>query len=130
MLVFALCATIALQIFALSKTEIDKSRALTKLSIQAESLAETFKAAGGQPQDFGQALGQELSFGSVLTWYYDADLVEIDAGDAAAATAAYTLECSISQQEDCKLAAFAAYAQGEQLLSFTVFCYAAQGGTD
>ena len=148
MLVFARCATTALQIFAVSKTEIDQSRALTKLSIQAESWAETFKSVGGQPEDFLQALGsQPGGFGSTLTRYYGADLTEIDdvsylvladefpspsvnSARTADDPVAYTLSCTIDQQGDFNVATLAAYTGTEQLLSFAVFCYAGDVGAD
>jgi len=75
MLVFALCAVIALQVFAQGKLATDQSAALSKLTLEARDLAAQYKVTNGDLSelvtegtrgDFG-VLGNDGS----LTYYYD-----------------------------------------------------------
>ncbi|GHU67840.1 hypothetical protein AGMMS49983_19690 [Clostridia bacterium] len=65
-LVFTLAAAICTQIFARSYTMSQESRALTMGSINAQTVAEQFKATGEAPDDL----------------YFDKDWEPVSAGDA------------------------------------------------
>jgi hypothetical protein len=117
MLIFALCAVVTLQLFAVAKTTIDQSHALTRLSIEAESLAESFKAVDGQVDALEELLGEDLGSDLVLTRYYDSELAP-----AAAEAAAYTLECHLGPKDGLAAATITASSGPEQLLSIEVLC--------
>jgi Tfp pilus assembly protein PilE len=48
--IFALCAAVALQVFVHARLVSDRSVATTRLSLEAQQLAEGFKATGNQPE--------------------------------------------------------------------------------
>jgi len=77
MLVFALCAVVALQVFTEAKMTTDRAAALSTLTIEAKELAGYYKVTNGDVSelvasgvrgDFG-----ELSSSGVLRYYYDRD---------------------------------------------------------
>jgi Tfp pilus assembly protein PilE len=60
MFIFAVCAVVVLQVFAESQLTTSRSAATAQLSLDAEALAENFKASGGEP--------------GAQTYYYDSNL--------------------------------------------------------
>lgn len=87
MLIFALCSTVILQIFVQSKLVTDESVALSALTIDARSVAETYKVRdGGLLEVADTALGvgfeRELSEEGALVCYYDDDLEPVNDEDA------------------------------------------------
>ncbi|MDR2671857.1 MAG: type II secretion system GspH family protein [Coriobacteriales bacterium] len=96
-LIFAICATVALQVFVEAKVEIDRSQALTQLTVRAETMAETFKATGGQTDLLTQTLGVEFDdIGGALRSceYFDGDLDATGKDEAV-----YTLEFEFNPAE-------------------------------
>jgi len=84
MLVFALCAVIALQVFVEGKLVTDESAALSSLTMEAKDLAGYYKVTNGDLRELvsNGARGGfgELSSEGVLTYYYDAtfQLTDVD----------------------------------------------------
>jgi len=79
MLIFALCAAVTMQVFAEGKLTTDEAAALTTLTLNAESLAETYKALDGDLDSLtlfhgGQEVTGELTGAGALVYYYDRDL--------------------------------------------------------
>ncbi len=107
LLIFSLCAVVALQVFVESKLSIEESAAITQLSLDAQSLAEEFKATGGKLEGMSPTSG-----GSDITYYYDSNLVLTDAEHAR-----YSLVITNASQRENGVAAITidAYA-GEKLL--------------
>lgn len=147
MLIFALCAVVVLQVFAEGKITTDESAALTQLTLDAEALAEDYKASQGNLEELllrGEQ-GQIEEDGS-LTYYYnnDFELVQTDANvDAAAGTAqlaqdgasvqtvAYTLRLSpvACEGEFTQCVQITATTSSEdELFSFMVTSYQPRGG--
>ena len=128
MLVFALCAVIALQVFAEGKMVTDKSAALSTLTTEAKDLAGHYKVTSG---DVSELLtnGVRGSFGTlddagVLTYYYDKSFQLTDARDARywlvlAPVASTTESVSIIEISAHQFG----YSSEEILFSFTVVNY-------
>ena len=131
MLVFALCAVIALQVFAEAKMTTDRSAALSTLTIEAKDLAGHYKVTNGDVSELvsGAVRGSfgELNSSGVLTYYYDRSFELTEASNAY-----YWLELAPVQGMGASVAAIevSAYQYGtgsddeiELLFSFTVVNY-------
>jgi len=86
MLIFALCAVIALQVFVEGKLVTDGSAALSGLTMEAKNLAGYYKVSSGDLSDlvsYGASEGSlNRSSEGVLTYYYDANIQLTDASNA------------------------------------------------
>jgi hypothetical protein len=85
MLLFALCATVLVQVFAQARITSDESSALTQLSFDAQNLAEHYKATGGDLQALNAALGLpggSVSADIVLSYHYDSSFAPVAADEA------------------------------------------------
>jgi type II secretory pathway pseudopilin PulG len=120
MLIFALCAVVALQVFVEAKVSIDRSAALTQLTLQAESLAEAYKSTNGEISHLAGVWGIKAD-GQPVTEYYDADL-----NPTVSANAKYSLVCMITKQEPISIGTITAYEEGEELFSLEVKNYQAR----
>ena len=86
MLIFALCAVIALQVFVQGKLVTDQSAALSTLTLDAKDLAGYYKVTNGDVKELASveikgAVGELASDGS-LTYYYSRSLQPSEAEDA------------------------------------------------
>ncbi len=70
---FSLCAATCMQIFANAKVKTDYSRDLTNASFAAESVAEVYKACGGDLEATAKKCGDADVNGSEMHVYYDKD---------------------------------------------------------
>ena len=77
---FALAAAICLGVFASAKGELSKAQALSRAVIEAQSAAECFKAAGGNPQQYAAALGGSAEENGA-TLYFDKQWQTAQTGD-------------------------------------------------
>ena len=83
MLIFALCAVVALQVFVEGKLISDDSAAYTRLTIDAESLAEEFKVSDGQLSSLSLPDREGVVEGDgTLTFYYNRNLEPAGPEDA------------------------------------------------
>jgi Tfp pilus assembly protein PilE len=133
LVIFAFCAAVCLQVFAQAKLASDRSAALSHLSIEAQTVAENFKAANGDLAKLADALGATEVDGQALWLYYDADFERVTNPD----DAAHTLLCSIEGSTRVKVAHIEIYSsidtdpdthdQGA-LFSLEVKKYVPQGG--
>ena len=100
MLIFALCAVVALQIFVQGKIATNESEALTVLTLDAETLAETFKVSEGDLSTLtlasldGETKGKLTAEGT-LVFYYNHELRQTNADGAQ-----YTLELAPKEEGD------------------------------
>jgi Tfp pilus assembly protein PilE len=73
-LIFALCALVALQIFAVAHSTSNTAAALSTLSIKAQNVAETFKANKGDTRALSRELGMVGQPDGSLVLGFDANL--------------------------------------------------------
>ncbi|MDR2108678.1 MAG: hypothetical protein LBP28_04365 [Coriobacteriales bacterium] len=113
--IFVLCAAVALQVFVQARVTSDESAALTHLSLEAQQLAETFKASG----DIAEP-----------TLYFDESFLRCDAS-----VARYRLVCAIdSSQSPLSTAEITVFTDNlaehseTKLFSLTASHYAGRGG--
>lgn len=126
MLIFALCAVVALQVFVEGKVVTDESAALTRLTLDAETLAEEFKASDGEVSSLELASLEGTSGeDGTLTYYYDANL-EPTNEDAAA----YQLHVAPVDTGSELISAIelTGYAADDPLFSYEVTHYQAREG--
>ena len=125
MLIFAFCASVALQMFAEGKQATDESAALITLSLEAKTLAESYKVSDGVHEDLFLYANGEKYTGDTAE---DGTLIFRYAKDFSVAEAEYTHYCLIisktTQVNDVVHSAeITAYAGEEELFSFTVMRY-------
>lgn len=70
---FSLCAATCMQIFANAKVKTDYSRDLTNAAFVAESVAEVYKAVGGDLEATASKCDGEAVPDGVMKIYYDKD---------------------------------------------------------
>ncbi|MDR1421929.1 MAG: hypothetical protein LBI64_03585 [Coriobacteriales bacterium] len=92
LVVFVLCATVCLQVFASAKTTSDLSAATSRLGVEAQTLAENFKATGGDMDALAGRFPASEVAGQTLSLYYDGDFVPVGSRD----DAMYLLSCEAS----------------------------------
>jgi type II secretory pathway pseudopilin PulG len=117
MIIFALCATVALQVFVESKLTIDKSESLNQLTLRAESLAEAYKSTNGEITDLAKTLGIKPD-GQPVVEYYDLELNPSSESDAK-----YSLVCKINKQQPLSIGTITAYESETELFTFEVKNY-------
>ena len=135
MLIFALCAVIALQVFVEGKLVTDESAALSRLTLDAQDLAGHYKVSSGDVSELASSAvrgGQgELSGDATVTFYYDSSLEPSDAANARyrlvlAPTAFATQTASAGDR--LSAITITGYTLEEELFSFEVVNYQSQGG--
>jgi hypothetical protein len=85
LVIFAICAVICLQVFGAARVESTRSAALSQLGIEAQGLAELFKASYGDTAAL-EALPNVQREGDALVWYYDQNLLPVDGAGGADGT--------------------------------------------
>lgn len=132
MLIFALCAVVALLVFVEGKVVTDESATLTRLSLDAETLAEEYKVYGVDPAELTLLNEDALEIESAvvaedgtLTYHYNHYL-----GLSHPQEATHTLVITpvTSANELVGVVEIAGYTGEEQLFSFEVTHYQPQGG--
>ncbi|MDR0501170.1 MAG: hypothetical protein LBG97_08045 [Coriobacteriales bacterium] len=91
--IFAICAAIALQVFAEAHLVSERSSALSHLNIEVQSAAEKFKLFGDS-QSFNEAIGTSRDDNNMLTCYYTSDYVRTTDTDAP-----YVIQISFSTDD-------------------------------
>jgi type II secretory pathway pseudopilin PulG len=116
-LIFVLCAVVALQIFAAARQTSDNARALSVLNTQAANIAETYKADKGDVARLIRDAQMAALPDGTLALYYDVDLHRVDAGSSAV----YELVCSKpTVAEHVEQMALTIRGNGQTLEGFTV----------
>jgi len=107
LVVFALCAVVSIQVFIEARVTSSQSSALSHLSIEAQAIAETFKANDGNIAAMIAALDMaqdatQLSFfeGSGIVRYYDSSFNLVADKDEAR----YQIHCRIDASKALKIA--------------------------
>ena len=121
-LVFTVCALICVQVFAQAHIESSRSAAQSQLGIEAERVAELFKASNGDAKLLAALLGGE-SDGDTLAWYYNRDLEPVEREEAF-----YTLTCKIDGLHTVKVARITLTEGAQKLMEFEVSSYRLSGG--
>ena len=127
LVIFLLCTIICLQVFVQAHAESSRSAAQSQLGIQAQQLAELFKAGYTDADSLAAKVmvehGAERN-GTTLTWYYDQDLQPVDSRKAY-----YTLTCAIDDSQTIKVAKITLSEGLLQLLEYDVSSYSLSGAT-
>ncbi len=90
-LIFAISAAVCLNLFAFGFIQNQESRDLSMATLESQSIAETFKASGGNIDLLGELLQNDVQQnGTVL--YYDRDWNRVSAAD----TARHSITLSLS----------------------------------
>lgn len=127
MFIFMLCAVVALLVFLEAKTVTDEAATLTRLSLDAETIAEEYKVQGAEALEtmlFEERAGESAQAGSeangILTYYYDHEL-EFSSADEAA----HSLVVSpVSGTDDLvSVVHISGYTNEEELFTYTVSYY-------
>lgn len=125
--IFLICAIVALTVFVESRAVTDESAALSQLSLDAETLAENFKAHGGEPADLlvlddraTEGYSGVVDAEGTLTYHYNRRLVLSHAQEAV-----YTLvvEPAANANEQVSAIDIAGYSGDDELFSFQVTHY-------
>ena len=122
MLIFALCAVVALQIFVQGKIATNESEALTILTLDAETLAETFKVSEGDLGSLtlsgldGEFEGK-LTADGTLIFYYNTEMRHTTAEEAQ-----YTLELTPTEEgnDQINTIEIAGHSKEKEFFSFQV----------
>jgi type II secretory pathway pseudopilin PulG len=92
--IFVFCAAVCLQVFAEAKTSSETSRALSVLTVEAQSMAESFKASNANPQAIAKAsaAGVAADDANKVVAYYDEEFLHAIPGETP-----YSIVCAIEQ---------------------------------
>ncbi|MDR2035613.1 MAG: hypothetical protein LBP91_02930 [Coriobacteriales bacterium] len=128
LLIFSLCAVVALQVYVQAKLVTDESNAITQLTSSAKDLAGHYKVSNGDLSTLLQTahpgeLG-ELSPDGVVTYYYDESFAPTVADNARYELVLTPLSDS---GDEVRFIVITALAHGDQLFSFEVCNYQPQG---
>jgi len=124
LVIFAICATVCVQVFASAKLASETSAAYSTLGIEAQSLAEGFDACDGDAAALAQRFAADLD-GSTLTLYYDRDFQQVHS-DAAI----YTLTCQIDAVPPLREATITLLRGEEQIFVLHTAKYVPAGQRD
>ncbi|MDR1713654.1 MAG: hypothetical protein LBR39_05825 [Coriobacteriales bacterium] len=121
LVIFAICATVCLQVFAAARLASENSAAYSTLGIEAQSLAEDFAATGGDVTALAQHFGAQRN-GSTLTLYYDRDCQPVSQ-----ASAVYTLTCAIDASQPVRTAEIVLERGDTRILELSCAKFVQQG---
>jgi len=121
-LVFTVCALICLQVFAQAHIESSRSAAQSQLGIEAERIAEYFKAGNSDTKSLAALLDGDRD-GDTLSWYYNRDLEPVGSDEAF-----YVLACRIDASHAVKVARITLMEGTQKLMEFEVSSYRLSGG--
>jgi hypothetical protein len=76
--IFAICAAVCIQIFALSESAASKSRAMTHFAIQAQTVAARYKSSGADVERIAAEYGATKTERG-YSLFYDSGLEPLDA---------------------------------------------------
>ena len=100
LLIFAVCAVICLQVFAYAYRESVRSTAISELGVEAQHIAEQFKAGNGKLSAIDAiAYSNSYQDGETVFLYYDQELNAVSADDAH-----FILSCEIDSSQPLKRA--------------------------
>lgn len=122
LVLFTLCAAVCLQVFAQAKIQSDTSSALSRASLQSQSIAEVFKASGGDLQQMSESLRGEIKDGT-LYLHFDENNEQIPSGDAAV----LQISCAVSEQDGMKTAEINSVLRGKEIYSLQAKAYVKGG---
>lgn len=127
-IIFAVCALVALHVFVEGRRSIEESAALTQITLDAQSLAESYKVSTGEPltlelEGARGVLGKDGS----LTYYYNSALEYSGADEARYTLLLTTVEGVSSLVDVIEIAGYDTNTD-EMLLTFKVTRYQPQGG--
>ncbi|MCL2756743.1 MAG: hypothetical protein FWD43_01520 [Coriobacteriia bacterium] len=123
LVVFALCAIISMQVFFEARMTSNQSSALSHMAIEAQIIAETFKAKDGNAEAIVSAVRSMntssasgsvmvIEEGKLITIYYDRDFKLTTKDDAS-----YRIECRIDSSGAVKIAHIAVYDRTKEIFS-------------
>jgi Tfp pilus assembly protein PilE len=122
LVIFAVCAVICLQVFASAHLESARSAALSRLSIEAQELAEVFKS-GADETTLLAALPAARQEGDVIICAYDQNLSPVSGGQGY-----FTLTCVIDDSQPVKKARIVLAEGSTELFVYDVRSYRPGGG--
>jgi Tfp pilus assembly protein PilE len=118
LVIFALCATICLQVFAQARLESQRSEALSQLGIEAQQVAETFKSGVFDSAALAQRSDASSREGDTLLWYYDRDCLPVTRDEAY-----FTLRCVIDASQPVRQARISLAEDSVELFAWEVSRY-------
>jgi hypothetical protein len=118
LVLFSLCAAICLQVFAQAFVRSGESGALAQASLLAQSAAETFKSADGDPQRTAALLGAEITDGG-LTLYYDGEWAPAENAE----DAVFRLSCAFTSSGPLHTARIAAFKGEDEIYAISAKKY-------
>jgi Tfp pilus assembly protein PilE len=118
LVIFAVCAVICLQVFATAHLESARSAALSRLSIEAQEIAELFKSGETDAASLAAVLPQAHQEGDTVRWYYDQDLLATSDEDAS-----FILTCAVDGSQPVGRAQITLDEGSTRLLSYDVRSY-------
>jgi Tfp pilus assembly protein PilE len=124
LVIFAVCAVICLQVFASAHLESARSAALSRLSIEAQEIAEVFKS-GADEAALLAVLPAARQEGDVIVCAYDQDLSPVS-GDQGY----FTLTCVIDDSQPVRKARIVLVEGSTELFVYDVRSYRPGGGGD
>jgi Tfp pilus assembly protein PilE len=125
LVIFAVCAVICLQVFAEAHLESARSAALSQLGIEAQEVAELFKAGADDIEALAAiaALPGAQQEGDTVRWYYAQDLSPASGEDVR-----FTLSCTIDGSQPVKQARIVLDEGSMELFAYDVKSYRSTGG--
>jgi Tfp pilus assembly protein PilE len=124
LVIFAICAVICLQVFASAHLESSRSAALSRLGIEAQEIAELFKA--GSDDASADALAVKpfaQQDGDTIAWHYRQDLSPATDDDAY-----FTLACTVDDSQPVAQARITLTEGSTQLFVYDVSSYRPANG--
>jgi len=129
LVVFALCALISMQVFFEARIISNNSSALSHLTIEAQVIAETFKAKDGNAEAIVLAVRSRnnasasgsivvIEKDSIITFFYDRSFLLTTQDDAY-----YRIECVIEGSGALKVAHIKVYDKVKEIFSLEVRDY-------
>jgi Tfp pilus assembly protein PilE len=122
LVIFAICAVICLQVFASAHLESARSAALSRLSIEAQEIAEVFKS-GADETTLLAALPSARQEGDAIVCAYDRNLSLVSSDQAY-----FMLTCVIDDSQSVRKARIALTEGSTELFVYDVRSYRLGGG--
>ncbi|MDR0425203.1 MAG: hypothetical protein LBH39_07145 [Clostridiales Family XIII bacterium] len=124
LVLFMLCAAVCLQVFARAFAKSDESSVLAQATLRAQSIAEAFKASGGDLGFVMDTVGGEATAEGLVLYYDDGWAL------TSAESAVYTVDCRVDLGSAPASAEITASKGGERIFGITAKKYLAEVRSD
>jgi Tfp pilus assembly protein PilE len=122
LVIFVICAVICLQVFAAAHLESARSAALSRLSIEAQEIAEVFKS-GADETALLAALPDARQEGGAIVCAFDQNLSLVPSDQAY-----FTLTCVVDDSQPVRKARIVLTEGSTELFAYDVSSYRLGGG--